>query len=53
MSVEDHFQQAYKEGSAPWDIGRPDFNLIQTVTTLPIPPCRALEIGCGTKSGRV
>jgi SAM-dependent methyltransferase len=48
MSVEDHFTQSYKEGSAPWDIGKPDFNLIQTVTTLPIHPCKALEIGCGT-----
>jgi SAM-dependent methyltransferase len=48
MSVEDHFRQAYKEGSTPWDIGKPDFNLVQTVTTTPIAPCRALEIGCGT-----
>jgi SAM-dependent methyltransferase len=48
MSVEDHFRQAYKEGFAPWDIGKPDFNLIQTVTMTLIPPCKALEIGCGT-----
>jgi SAM-dependent methyltransferase len=48
MSVEDHFRQAYKEGTTPWDIGKPDFNLVQTVTTLPIAPCKALEIGCGT-----
>lgn len=48
MSVEDHFRQAYKEGSPPWDIGKPDFNLVQTVTTLPIASCKALEIGCGT-----
>jgi 2-polyprenyl-3-methyl-5-hydroxy-6-metoxy-1,4-benzoquinol methylase len=48
MSVEDHFREAYEEGSAPWDIGKPDFNLVQTVTTTPIAPCKALEIGCGT-----
>jgi methyl halide transferase len=48
MTVEDHFLQAYREGSAPWDIGKPDFNLIQTVTTTPIVPCKALDIGCGT-----
>jgi len=48
MSVEDHFRQAYKEGSTPWDIGKPDFNLVQTVTTTPIAPCKTLEIGCGT-----
>jgi 2-polyprenyl-3-methyl-5-hydroxy-6-metoxy-1,4-benzoquinol methylase len=48
MSVEDHFRQAYEQGSTPWDIGKPDFNLIQTVTTTPIAACKALEIGCGT-----
>jgi methyl halide transferase len=48
MSVEDHFRQAYKEGSPPWDIGKPDFNLVKTVTTLPNRSLSALEIGCGT-----
>jgi SAM-dependent methyltransferase len=48
MTPEDRFNQYYKEGSAPWDIGKPDFNLIQIVTTTPIAPCKALEIGCGT-----
>jgi SAM-dependent methyltransferase len=38
----------YKCGDTPWDIGKPDFNLIQTVTAAPIKPCKALEIGCGT-----
>ena len=48
MTPEDRFNERYKEGSAPWDIGRPDFNLIQAVTTTPIAPCKTLEIGCGT-----
>jgi SAM-dependent methyltransferase len=48
MTPEDRFNEHYKEGSAPWDIGKPDFNLIQAVTTTPIAPCKALEIGCGT-----
>ena len=48
MRTADHFTQSYREGSAPWDVGKPDFNLIQTVTTTPIQPCKALEIGCGT-----
>jgi SAM-dependent methyltransferase len=48
MTVEDRFNEHYKEGSAPWDIGKPDFNLIQAVTTTPIAPCKSLEIGCGT-----
>jgi len=48
MSVEDHFREAYEKGTPPWDIGKPDFNLVHTVTTTPIARCRALEIGCGT-----
>ena len=53
MSVEDRFRQAYKEGWTPWDTGKPDFNLIQAVTTTPIPPCKALEIGCGTGNNAI
>ena len=48
MSTEDRFKQRYESGFTPWDIGKPDFNLIETVTTIPIKPCKALDIGCGT-----
>jgi 2-polyprenyl-3-methyl-5-hydroxy-6-metoxy-1,4-benzoquinol methylase len=48
MTPEDRFNEHYKEGAAPWDIGKPDFNLIKTVKTEPIAPCKALDIGCGT-----
>ncbi|MGD0362136.1 MAG: class I SAM-dependent methyltransferase [Bryobacteraceae bacterium] len=48
MSVEDHFREMYERGSTPWDIGKPDFNLVQTVAAIPIKPGTALEIGCGT-----
>ncbi|MGB7911821.1 MAG: methyltransferase domain-containing protein, partial [Desulfobaccales bacterium] len=48
MTAEDHFQKRYESGDTPWDIGKPDFNLIQTVSTMAIEPCKALDIGCGT-----
>jgi SAM-dependent methyltransferase len=48
MVVEKHFKERYEAGDTPWDIGKPDFNLIQSVTTMPINPCKALDIGCGT-----
>src|SRR6516162_11076340 len=48
MSAEDRFNEHYRKGSAPWDIGKPDFNLVNTATALPIAPCKALDIGCGT-----
>ena len=48
MTAEDHFQKRYESGDTPWDIGKPDFNLIQAVSTMAIEPCKALDIGCGT-----
>jgi len=48
MTVEKRYKERYEAGDTPWDIGKPDFNLIQTVTTTPIEPCKALDIGCGT-----
>jgi SAM-dependent methyltransferase len=48
MTVEKRFKERYQAGDTPWDIGKPDFNLIQAVTATPINPCKALEIGCGT-----
>ena len=53
MTPEDRFTERYRQGSAPWDIGKADFNLVQAVTTLPIDPCRALDIGCGTGDNAV
>ena len=48
MSVKKRFKERYKTGNTPWDIGKPDFNLIETVTKIAIKSCKALDIGCGT-----
>jgi SAM-dependent methyltransferase len=48
MTGEERFKKRYESGDTPWDIGKPDFNLIQTVTAMAIEPCTALDIGCGT-----
>jgi SAM-dependent methyltransferase len=48
MTTGDRFKKKYESGDTPWDIGKPDINLIETVTTRAIEPCRALDIGCGT-----
>jgi methyl halide transferase len=48
MTAEERFQKRYETGDTPWDIGKPDFNLIETVTTKALGPCKALDIGCGT-----
>ncbi len=42
------FEERYRTGNMPWDIGRPDYNLIQILDAYEIPRGKALEIGCGT-----
>jgi SAM-dependent methyltransferase len=42
------WEQLYRDNFTPWDTGRPDSHLIQVVTELPVTPCRALDLGCGT-----
>lgn len=45
---ENRFIQKYKDGTIPWDTGRPDYNLIENVNDFPIVKCKTLELGCGT-----
>ncbi|MGB9628799.1 MAG: class I SAM-dependent methyltransferase [Thermodesulfobacteriota bacterium] len=53
MTVEKHYKERYERCDTPWDIGKPDFNLVEIVTTTPIKPCKALDIGCGTGDNAV
>ncbi len=48
MTVEGRYRERYEAGDTPWDLGRADFNLVETVTAAGIEPCKALDIGCGT-----
>ncbi len=48
MKTEDMYKERYKLKNTPWDIGKPDFNLIEVVNQIPIQKCKALDIGCGT-----
>jgi 2-polyprenyl-3-methyl-5-hydroxy-6-metoxy-1,4-benzoquinol methylase len=48
MTVEERYQERYKSGETPWDLGQPDFNLIEVVAQKPIPSCKVLDVGCGT-----
>ncbi len=45
---QEQFEGHYRAKTTPWDLGRPDFNLIDAVTKKPIESCQALDIGCGT-----
>ena len=48
MKIEDKYKERYKSGDTPWDIGKPDFNLVEVVKREPIQSCKVLDIGCGT-----
>lgn len=48
MNKEEHYQKRYEERDTPWEIDRPDYNLIEVVNSRPIVPGRALDAGCGT-----
>jgi len=48
MTIEKRYKNRYKSEDTPWDAGRPDFNLIETVTENNILSCKALDVGCGT-----
>ncbi len=48
MSVEDRYRERYRSGNTPWDVGKPDFNLLDIVAAHPVPGGKALDIGCGT-----
>ncbi|MDQ7092633.1 methyltransferase domain-containing protein [Desulfosporosinus sp. PR] len=51
--VEEQYKKRYNSGDTPWDIGKPDFNLIQTIDTMAIKPCKALDIGCGSGNNSI
>ena len=53
MSDQKRWEERYRNGSIPWDLGRPDSNLTNMVAERPIYRCKALEIGCGTGSNAV
>ncbi|MBN2291574.1 MAG: hypothetical protein JXM70_04060 [Pirellulales bacterium] len=48
MVYTERFEERYQSGNTPWDHGQPDSNLMETVASRPIPPCKALDVGCGT-----
>src|SRR5438876_11252183 len=43
----------YRDGSVPWDTGRPSSELQRVLSRNTIQPCRALELGCGTGTNSV
>jgi len=48
MTEHNDWNDRYRDGSLPWDTGRPSSELERVLTRNTIEPCRVLELGCGT-----
>ena len=48
MADQSRFLHRYAKGETPWEIGRPDGNLVASVREHGLSPGRALEVGSGT-----
>ncbi|MDR3570067.1 MAG: methyltransferase domain-containing protein [Syntrophobacteraceae bacterium] len=46
--AENRFKEMYKSGITPWDIGKPDCNLVEVLARQLVSGCKAIDIGCGT-----
>jgi methyl halide transferase len=47
------WNDSYRDGNLPWDTGRPSSELQRVFSSHTIPPCRVLELGCGTGTNSV
>ncbi len=48
MNKKSKYDQRYEDGDTPWELNRPDQNLINVIKEERIQPVRTLDIGCGT-----
>lgn len=48
MSDPIRWNERYEKGDIPWETGQPSSELKRILAQVPIRPCRALELGCGT-----
>ncbi len=51
--LEEMFREMYEAGDTPWELHRPDVNLIEMVRDYAIAPGPALDIGCGTGNNTI
>jgi ubiquinone/menaquinone biosynthesis C-methylase UbiE len=53
MSDAAHWNERYAKCNTPWETGQPSSELQRIVAEIPVRPCRALELGCGTGASAV
>ena len=49
MTQGSDWNDRYRDGNLPWDTGRPSSELQRMLSQHAISPCRALDIGCGSR----
>ncbi|MBZ0205327.1 MAG: class I SAM-dependent methyltransferase [Flavobacteriales bacterium] len=47
------WNESYSSGEVPWDTGKPDALLVDTVRNGTVTPGRVLEVGCGTGTNAI
>jgi hypothetical protein len=53
MSDTIRWDERYAKGDTPWETGQASSELQRIVSEIPVRPCRALELGCGTRANAV
>lgn len=53
MTQKKSFAERYQDKETPWEINRPDHNLVDFVTSLPALAGPAIDLGCGTGNNSV
>lgn len=53
MSDAVRWDERYEQGDTPWETGQPSSELRRVNAEVPIKPCRAVELGCGTGASAV
>ncbi len=48
MQRREEWEERYRSGETPWDVGEPDRHLMEIVDSGRVAAGRALEVGCGT-----
>jgi methyl halide transferase len=53
MSDPTRWDERYGQGDTPWETGQPSSELQHVLAEVPLNPCRAVELGCGTGASAV
>ncbi len=53
MPREKSFEEHYQDNDTPWEINRPDHNLVDFVTRTGLSPGPAIDLGCGTGNNSI